>query len=90
MSSFLFSSAVFIFASFCSFTKKDMSAYLHHLLFEYLGSYRPRREKTCLRRLSNNTGADQPAHPRRLIGAFVIRLTESIIRNLITGEISIF
>ena len=30
-----------------------------------------RREKTCLRELANNTGADQPAHPRSLISAFV-------------------
>ena len=34
----------------------------------------PRREKTCLRMFANNTGADQPAHPRSLISAFVIRL----------------
>ena len=34
----------------------------------------PRREKTCLRGFSNNTGADQPAHPRSLISAFVIRV----------------
>ena len=35
-------------------------------------SYGPRREKTCLRGFANNKGADQPAHPRRLISAFVI------------------
>ena len=40
--------------------------------------------------LTNNTGADQPAHPRRLISAFVIRFLESIISKLATGEISIF
>ena len=34
----------------------------------------PRREKTCLRGFANNTGADQPAHPRSLISAFVIRV----------------
>ena len=33
----------------------------------------PRREKTCLKGFANNTGADQPAHPRSLISAFVIR-----------------
>ena len=49
-------------------------------------SYGPRREKTCLRGFSNNTGADQPAHPRSLISAFV----ESIICKLATGEITIF
>ena len=50
----------------------------------------PRREKTCLRGFANNTGADQPAHPRRLISASVIRFLESIICKLGAGEISIF
>ena len=50
----------------------------------------PRREKTCLRKFANDNGADQPAHPRRLISAFVIRLSESIISRLATSEISIF
>ena len=36
------------------------------------------------------TGADQPAHPRRLISAFVIGLSRSIISRLATSEISIF
>ena len=53
-------------------------------------TYGPRREKTFLRGFANNTGADQPAHPRRLISTFVIRLLESIICNLDIGEISIF
>ena len=39
----------------------------------------PRRETTCLREFANNTGADQPAHPRRLISAFFIRFLERII-----------
>ena len=51
-------------------------------------SYWPRREKTCLWGFANNTGADQPAHPRSLISAFVIRFLESIICRLATGEIS--
>ena len=50
----------------------------------------PRREKTCLQGFVNNTGADQPAHPRRLIGAFVIRVLESTISKLATSEISTF
>ena len=50
----------------------------------------PRREKTCLRGFANNTDADQPAHPRSLISAFVIRFLDSTILNLATGEISIF
>ena len=53
-------------------------------------SYGPRRKKTCLRWVANNKGADQPAHPRSLISAFVIRLLESIISKLAKGEISIF
>ena len=50
----------------------------------------PRREKTCLRGFTNNTGADQPAHLRSLISALVIRFLESIICKLAEGEISIF
>ena len=53
-------------------------------------SFGPRREKTCLRGFANNKGADQPAHPRSLISAIVIRLLESIISKLATSEISIF
>ena len=49
-----------------------------------------RRDKTCLRGFANNKGADQSAHPRRLISAFVIRLLERIISKLATSEISIF
>ena len=51
----------------------------------------PRRKKTCLRGFNaNNTGTDQPAHPRSMISAFVIRFEESIICKLATGKISIF
>ena len=50
----------------------------------------PQCEKTCLRGFGNNTGADQPAHSRSLISAYVIRFLESITCKLATGEISIF
>ena len=50
----------------------------------------PRREKTCYRGFANNTGADQPAHPRSLISAFKIRVLESTISKLATSEISTF
>ena len=33
--------------------------------------YAPRREKTCPRGFANNKDVDQPAHPRRLISAFL-------------------
>ena len=61
-----------------------------HLAVGYDAHNGPRREKTCLRGFLNNTGADQPAHPRRLISACVIRFLESIICKLGAGEISIF
>ena len=50
----------------------------------------PRREKTYLRGFVNNTGVDQPAHPRSLISFSVIRFLESIICELATGKISSF
>ena len=40
--------------------------------------------------IANNKGADQPAHPRRLISAFVIRVLEGIISKHATSEILIF
>ena len=39
---------------------------------------------------ANNTGADQPAHPRILISAFVIRIFESTTSKLATSKISVF
>ena len=39
---------------------------------------------------ANNKGADQPAHPCRLISAFVIRFLECNINKLAKGEISNF
>ena len=50
----------------------------------------PRRKKTCLRGFANNTGADQPAHPRSLFSAFVIRFLESTLTKLSTAKISVF
>ena len=52
--------------------------------------YGPRREKTCLRGVANNTGAYQPTHPRSLISAFVICILKSIISKLATSEFSVF
>ena len=40
--------------------------------------------------VANNTGADQPAHWRSLISAFVIHFLKSIMCKLAIGEISIF
>ena len=55
---------------------------------ETIGDYiaGPTREN-LLRGFAINTGADQPAHPRSLISAFVIRILKSIVCKLATGEI---
>ena len=52
--------------------------------------YGPRREKTCLLGFANNKVSDQPAHSRRLISAFVIRVIEGIFSKHATSEILIF
>ena len=57
---------------------------------DYAALIEPRREKTCLRSFASNKGTDQPAHPRSLISAFVIRFFESTISKLTTSEISNF
>ena len=59
-------------------------------MFGYKDYYGPRREKTCLRGFANDKGADQHAHPRRLISAFVFHLLESTITTRVTSEILLF
>ena len=44
----------------------------------------------CLMTYANNKGADQPAHSRNLISAFVVRSLDSIISIVSTSEISRF
>ena len=63
---------------------------LNRMIFHVLSCFikGPRREKTCLRGFANNTSADQHAHPRILISAFVIRFLESNICELTISEIS--
>ena len=39
----------------------------------------PGHEKMCLMSYAHNKGADQPAHPRSLISAFVVRCLGSVI-----------
>ena len=64
----------------------DVTASLYYVQDSLHGS---RHEKTCLRWLANHKGADQPAHPRSLISAFVIRLLDSNITRLATSEFQI-
>ena len=49
----------------------------------------PQREKTLSSVFVNNKDADQPAHLRSLISAFIIHLFESSISKLATSKISI-
>ena len=48
----------------------------------------PGHEKTCLMSYANNKGADQPAYPRSLNSAFVVRCLDSIISLDSISEIS--
>ena len=48
----------------------------------------PDHEKMCLKSYANNKDADQPAHPRSLISAFVVRCLDSIISLDSIAEIS--
>ena len=57
----------------------------NHVVNEIING--PRREETCLWVFANNTDADQPAHTRRLISAFAIRVLESTISKHATSEI---
>ena len=45
-------------------------------------------EKTCLMSYANNKGADQPAHPRCLINAFVVRCLDSVMSLVSVTKIS--
>ena len=52
--------------------------------------FQPRHEKTCFFfwPYANNKCTDQPAHPRSLISAFVIRCLDSIIPQVSISKIS--
>ena len=69
----------------CLPNKPTINRYLQAEFNRSLLLYGPRPEKTCLRGF-----ADQPAHPRSMIRAFVISFWESNIFNLATGKFSIF
>ena len=50
----------------------------------------PSHEKMCFMSYANNKGADQTAHPRSLISAFVVRSLDSIISLVSRSKISRF
>ena len=74
--------------SFCWFCHETA-----HLLYGFL-SYEPGHAKMCLMPYVNNKGADQgadqPAHPRSLISAFVVCSLDSIISLVSRSKISRF
>ena len=53
----------------------------HMDMLNKVGIYGPRCVKTCLRRLANNTGADQPAHRSSLIRAFACPLNTPLTEH---------
>ena len=50
--------------------------------------FEPDHEKMCFMSYVNNECADQPAHPRSLISAFVVRCLDRIISLDSIAEIS--
>ena len=42
----------------------------------------------CLMSYANNKGADQPAHPRSLISAFVVRCLDSVMSLVFVTKLS--
>ena len=48
----------------------------------------PGHEKMCLMLYANNKGADQPAYPRSLISAFIVRCLDGVICLDSIAEIS--
>ena len=75
----------------CTGSSETVYVKMPHSWKSHVGvSYGPQHNKTCLRGVVNNKGADQPAHPCSLISDFAIHCLESIISNFATDEISIF
>ena len=66
----------------------DNTVTIIHGSFMIMHVYEPGHEKMCLMSYVNNKGADQPAHPRSLISAFVFRCLDSIISLDSIAEIS--
>ena len=58
------------------------------ITFMFKSIIEPGHEKMCLMSYANNKGADQPAHPRSLISAFVVRCLDRIISLDSIAEIS--
>ena len=57
-------------------------------MLPFLNLNEPGHEKTCLMSYANNKGADQPAHPRSLISALVVRCLDSLMSLVSVTKIS--
>ena len=57
------------------------------VLFHFVSKYMSHVMRKPVLVYANNKGADQPAHPRSLISAFVVRCLDSIIPLLNIAEI---
>ena len=82
-------SGVYIISAFYGFPVKFKFCFdseLFHVV--RLHQNEPGHEKICLMSYANNKGADQPAHPRSLISALVVRCLDSIISLDSIAEIS--
>ena len=80
-----------LFSPLCTYVYFVLGPCFMIELYRILAFNGPRREKKQLfSGFAINKGTDQPAHPRRLISAFIIRLLKSIISKLAINEISIF
>ena len=65
------------------------SNYHHIITFNLFGSTWATSWENLFMPYANNKGADQPAHPRSLINAFVVRCLDSIMPLVSISEISI-
>ena len=57
----------------------DGNLAISHCNITTVKTHEPGHEKMCLMSYANNKGADQHAHPRSLISAFVVPSLDSII-----------
>ena len=68
--------------------KSECRIWLWSSLSAYTNFYLSRAMRKCVMWYANNKGADQPAHPRSLISAFVVHCLDSIISLASIAEIS--
>ena len=61
-----------------------------HVVQFSIKAYEPGHANMCLMPYANNKGADQPAHPRSLISAFVVRFLDSLISLVSRSKMSRF